>query len=84
MDSKQARFPGSTVEWYENAAKIENQRRADAGISSRVTWGDLVRVGSCQLAGLPVEYENIDFAWIREEMKKRPVTKAPAKRTKRS
>lgn len=79
MDPKQARFPGVAVAWYERAAKVENQRRADAGLSSRVTWGDLVRVAACQLAGLPVEYE-IDFAWIREEMKKSPTTKR-SKRT---
>jgi hypothetical protein len=79
MDPKQARFPGVTVAWYERAAKVENQRRADAGLSSRVTWGDLVRVAACQLAGLPVEHE-IDFAWIREEMKKSPTTKR-SKRT---
>lgn len=83
MDSKQARFPGSTVEWYERAAKVENQRRADAKISSRVTWGDLVRVASCQLAGLPVEYESIDFAWIQEQIKKTPAEE-PAKRAKRA
>lgn len=76
MDSKHARFPGATVDWYERAAKVENQRRVNANLSSRVTWGDLVRVASCQLAGLPVEHE-IDFAWIREEMKKTPV-KGPA------
>lgn len=83
MDSKQARFPGTIVEWYECAAEIENERRANARLSSRVTWGDLVRVASCQAGDLPVEYE-VDFAWIREEMKKRPVKKAPTKRPKRT
>lgn len=83
MDSKQARFPQIIVDWYERAAEIENERRANARLSSRVTWGDLVRVASCQAGDLPAEYE-IDFAWIREEMKKRPVKKALAKRTKRT
>jgi len=83
MDPKQARFNGETVAWYEGAAKIENDRLMKAGLSYRVTWSSLVRVAACQVAGLPVEHV-IDFAWIQDEMKKRPVTKAPAKRTKRS
>lgn len=83
MDPKQARFTGETVAWYESAAKIENERLMNAGLSYRVTWGSLVRVAACQVAGLPVEHV-IDFAWIREEMKKTPVKGPALKRTRRS
>lgn len=81
MDPKQARFPGSIVAWYEQAAKIENERRVKANLVPKVKWADALRVAAAQVAGLPVEYE-IDFDWIREEMKKAPPTKA--KRSKRS
>jgi hypothetical protein len=83
MDPKQARLPGVIVDWYENAAKIENARRVKAGLVPSLKWADTLRVAAAQMAGLPAEYE-IDFAWIREEMKKAPAVKGPAKRTKRT
>lgn len=82
MDPKQARFPGEIVAWYEQAATIENARRVKIGLVPSLKWPDVIRVAACHASGLPAEYE-IDFAWIREEVKKKPV-KAPAKRTKRT
>ncbi len=83
MESKQARFLPEIVAWYERASTVENRRRLDAGIADLITWSDLVRVAACQVAGLPVAHE-IDFAKIQAEMGKKPVKKAPAKRTKRT
>jgi hypothetical protein len=79
MDPKQARFSGEIVAFYEQVAKIENERRTKAGLLPNFTWVDAIRVAACQVARLPAEHV-LDFPAIHDEMKKRPV-KGPAKRT---
>lgn len=79
MDPKQARFSGEIVAFYEQVAKIENERRTNAGLLPNFTWVDAIRVAACQVAHLPAKHV-LDFPAIHDEMKKRPV-KGPAKRT---
>lgn len=83
MDPKQARFSGEIVAFYEQVAEMENERRKKAGILPNFTWVDAIRVAVSQVARLPAEHI-LDFPAIHDEMEKRPVKKAPAKRTKRT
>lgn len=80
MDPKQARFSGEIVAWYEQVAQIENERRTKAGLKPTFTWVDAIRVAASQVARLPAEFI-LDFPAIHDEMEKKPVKKAPAKRT---